>query len=106
MDRVKAAQNQYETEQGFPSPEYESLYEEGRARYIARRQAFHLSDPEDCDLDILAYEDGHLSHFIQRAPGNLLEAATSLLTAIEKLATELAEEDADDATDDEIINTL
>ncbi len=106
MDRVKAAQTQYENEQGFPSPQYESLYEEGRARYILQRKAFHLSDPEEGDLDILTYEDRHLCHFIQRAPDNLLEAATTLLRAIEKLATELAEEDADNASDDEIINAL
>lgn len=106
MDRLAAAHQQYEADNGFPTEHAEFQFLEARRIYAAKRKAFHLVNPEKSDLDVLSYEDGQLLAFIKTFPDNPLDAAIALWGEITKHAEKLAESDAEDADYDTIMEAL
>lgn len=106
MERLAAAHQQYEDLHGFPSEFAELQFLEAKRIYTAKRKAFHLAHPEIKDLDVLSYEEGQLLDFIHNFPVDPLEAAIALWGAITKHAEVLAEEDAEDADYDTIMEAL
>jgi len=103
---IDAAQLQYESENDFSSVEQESLFLKARANYVKERTDFHLQHASYADLDTLAFEEGDLDKFFASAQRDILEAAIILFHAGHLLAQRLANEDADDADYQKIMESL
>ncbi len=96
MDRIAAAQEQYES--FFP---HERVANIERQQFIKDRTLYHLVKPDVKDLDVLVGEEGHLLEFIEgywKAPtaGSQKAVINTLIAAIEKIALRIAKDEADD----------
>ncbi len=96
MDRIAAAQEQYED--FFPHDRVANIE---RQQFIKDRTLYHLLNHEVKDLDISVGEDGHWGDFIKgywRAPTADSQKAVinTLIAAIEKIALRIAVDEADD----------
>lgn len=95
--RTKAAQRQYESEDGFSSYASESNFRNARTTFCKQRTEYYLANPIEGDLDVLSYDDGQILAFINNYPNDPLAASDAFYREVIKQAERLAQYDADDS---------
>jgi hypothetical protein len=84
----------------------ETTYDQAYDKFIIERTAYHLTHPDERDLDQRLYEEGFVNTFLRRGSNDPLDGALMLMREAHFIAKGFAEDDAQEAERTKIMEAL